>query len=1656
MSDATDNTLAKLPLFSKAEFIAGGQPLRDHVVSFDTAQVGLAASKRRGLHQHLEPGLAAYLKATLCMAVPGSVMTDGTTRFQPINELSDAVVRNAIQKTGGASAGRTMSQIIADIKTRKIENLPPAAYEDDAVASAYIKGTISEMFSILLAVPDGAAEYDVSMAVRAVTQRLGGLHMAFVEDLLKTWRERPGQEAHTYLALAKDAYSNWNAHADVVIPSVRGAVRAGWRERKKKDSVDPGGKEESGPPAKKQREWRDKRKAQEPGGGSSSDKRTRGESQEKRDNATTTPKPESGSGRPCGQWTRKGKCSYGDRCKYLHGAVVAGNESSASGKSKKSSSYADPESATLAVALDEQNSQQGRPIIATASIENAGGRAVPDVLALFDSGSSVTLIDLETATGLGLVWEPATLSLEGLGGVRLDLDLKGEFKAELQVRAQEQQGRVAVYDVKQGFVVDKLDRDINTLLGADVIRDNPNNNVAALALTRRVLDRGLDQEQGARVEGTALGGPGTVPLGLELDDEGRPEDEDTFQMVIGAEEDEVPAPVVVPRNVELSKEQRLDLAMQTIEGTPRSPTWLARLRAGLEPIADVFTNNDIGTRWRVPEVEDPPQDVEGIERAGRRFQPRFLPAHVLAFVVTLVTALCMAGALVQDDSVLAYGHLSGVPKPDSGVTSLVGGNWATARIPDAGETDFGPTIRYGALPVVALPLLQTLRGWRPINDVSGINDYWKPLAPTELTPEEVLFRLGGGLQGGGGPAVVGTADLVSMFTCIPVAASTARYLGVLIEGRPFRYNVLPQGWLNAPFHAQVALRHILGSLYQTKVLAKADDLLFFGRTEEEYLEHLLETFMRLYRAGAQISLHKLKLASFNRKAVWNGLCITGARLKRDRRGVDALRAWLSEPPKNMADLQKLIGVLGWFELGLPGYGSTLRTLRDLLARGVQLSKGRSMRAACLRRVKLAQVGGWTEEHQDALERLVEGIVNGGELHAPEKDKVIHIYSDASVLGYGWVALQCAPATAELDYAQRGYMLVGCGHRAWSGPQSRWATLDQEAYGVLTAVEENAHLVYRQAGSPRTVVYCDHTNVTKVFAPGYATTRAQRVRLVGWTTTMAQYKSFFDLKAVPGEMNVAADFLSRNFGVQPAAGEQARLYALQVAEYALWGRDAGFAAPTAAEISAVSSPRDKPDEMLDWDKTLKLWVRKNTGQVYIPEGNGLRERLMVEIHHGMAHQGLDSGLATLKDIAWWPTWRADFKELYSKCVHCKAARNGVEIRRPLGTPEHGERPGEVWVVDNKELGPSGRFTALAVHIDEFSGYCDLVPLERQGGADQAAALEMVIARYSVPRLVLHDGGPSLRSQAMDLLEEQYGFQRHTTTAYHPQGHGRVENVIGRIHEMLKALCSEHQVTIEHWARFVPQVQLALNTTPTRSLLGHSPYTVFNGGRKPVIPAKRLLHASGGGMGPMKEPSGWQQLVEDAQAAATALWGEVGATREKQRAERRSRYNAQYRPKPLMATPGSYVMVLQKQHSKLDLAWRGPARVVRQEDPLHLTVAFLNQPDQLVQVLASRCAFYHDADLVETPDLLRYARFLTPHYDVEAILGLDRKPDGFYFLVKWVGYTNPTYTNARMLYDDVPTLVIDFLDAMSADRNRTKRRQAQQVRQLLGVAQAAEPE
>lgn len=209
---------------------------------------------------------------------------------------------------------------------------------------------------------------------------------------------------------------------------------------------------------------------------------------------------------------------------------------------------------------------------------------------------------------------------------------------------------------------------------------------------------------------------------------------------------------------------------------------------------------------------------------------------------------------------------------------------------------------------------------------------------------------------------------------------------------------------------------------------------------------------------------------------------------------------------------------------------------------------------------------------------------------------------------------------------------------------------------------------------------------------------------------------------------------------------------------------------------------------------------------------------------MSRQGLVRGLPWLEHV----------EQLCDTCVVTKHRRAAFPkqskycAQEPLGLV-HGDLYGPI-----TSATPGGRRHFLLL-VDDATRYVWVVLLTAKSGAPDAikriqAAAELQSGRRL--RVFRTDNGGEFTSLEFAAYCVDQGMQRHFSAPYAPQQNGVIERRNQSVVSMARALLKQRSMPAEFWGEAVTTAVFLLNRSPTKSLVGKTPYEAWHG-RKPAV-------------------------------------------------------------------------------------------------------------------------------------------------------------------------------------------------------------------------------
>lgn len=535
----------------------------------------------------------------------------------------------------------------------------------------------------------------------------------------------------------------------------------------------------------------------------------------------------------------------------------------------------------------------------------------------------------------------------------------------------------------------------------------------------------------------------------------------------------------------------------------------------------------------------------------------------------------------------------------------------------------------------------------------------------------------------------------------------------------FEHNVyewcgMVMGYKNAPMIFQRVMNTILAEYIGKGIEVYVDDVIIYAKTVEEHDRLVRWVFRKLANNNLRINTKKVQFGMGEVKLL--GVTVNGqSRIPAEIKKNEALDF---PRPRCIADLRRFLGLSGWFRDFIPNY---------------------SIMAACLYdNLKSKNEFRWEEMNEKAFVDIKQALKNAKELLLPNYEKRFVLKTDASNSGLGAVLMQA----------------TGCGKNVplqWASKkltktEERYTITEKEMLAIVWAIEKFAY----ELKGKRFHLITDHKALEKIrLKPEFNNQRVNR-----WIEKIQDYD--FSIEYKRAEDLVTADALSRIY-------ENEKLSKITRPEnYSVRGN----------KIKETL----KKKHMFECEGK-KFW-RFDTGVIReIPE-EGMRERIICDVHEKRLHRGVDTIIYDIKRNWYWPKMREDIVAVVKACEICK-----INNRKKTGGSEFVTSSRRYERVAIDIMHSEKEKVDILITIDYFSRMVNIAKLEDKTSKNIISKLSKVFEDYEYPSVLVCDN-----AREFDEWCERNRITKHLISVESHKSNGRIERVIRTIREaIIKQQC-----------------------------------------------------------------------------------------------------------------------------------------------------------------------------------------------------------------------------------------------------------------------------
>ncbi|XP_055372796.1 uncharacterized protein LOC129606479 [Condylostylus longicornis] len=249
-----------------------------------------------------------------------------------------------------------------------------------------------------------------------------------------------------------------------------------------------------------------------------------------------------------------------------------------------------------------------------------------------------------------------------------------------------------------------------------------------------------------------------------------------------------------------------------------------------------------------------------------------------------------------------------------------------------------------------------------------------------------------------------TLDLTSGFHQIMMHKKDIPKTAFSTMNGKYEFLRLPFGLRNAPSIFQRMIDDVLKDQIGKSCYVYIDDVIIYGKTEEEHLRNIETIFSILEKANLKVNLEKTKF--FNTETEFLGYIVTSEGIKPDPRKVAAIQNIM--PPTNLKDLKSFLGLTSYYRRFIQDFAKVAKPLTSLTrGENAQIKANQSKKVG----IKL------NAEELKAFNRLKELLISSEVLIFPNFEKPFILTTDASDTAIGAVLSQGAIATIKQGQGQ---------------------------------------------------------------------------------------------------------------------------------------------------------------------------------------------------------------------------------------------------------------------------------------------------------------------------------------------------------------------------------------------------------------------------------------------------------------------------------------------------------------------------------------------------------------------------------------------------------------------------------------------------------------
>ena len=296
-------------------------------------------------------------------------------------------------------------------------------------------------------------------------------------------------------------------------------------------------------------------------------------------------------------------------------------------------------------------------------------------------------------------------------------------------------------------------------------------------------------------------------------------------------------------------------------------------------------------------------------------------------------------------------------------------------------------------------------------DLRAVNKVTKGMAYPLPRVEDALDSLAGAKY-------FSTLDMASGYWQVELAPKDREKNAFSTGNQLDQFRLMCFGLKNAGASFQKLMELVLAGVDPKQCLVYIDDIILFGRSEDEHIATLREVFSRVRQARMKLKPQKCHLGK--REVTFLGHRVSAEGIAPDPSNTEKVRQW--PEPQTAAEMLSFLGLCGYYMRFVPGYAEVSKPLREAASAKDTLV--------------------WSEAMRTAFQELKEKLTSPPVLKLPAMCGRFRLYTDACNSSVGSVLVE---AVGDQE------RVVAYASKVLSKAERRWPTYDKELWAVVWSV-----------------------------------------------------------------------------------------------------------------------------------------------------------------------------------------------------------------------------------------------------------------------------------------------------------------------------------------------------------------------------------------------------------------------------------------------------------------------------------------------------------------------------------------------------------------------------------------------------------------------------